>query len=112
MELTVEKVGDVVVAPVPLETLEAANAHDFKRQLLASVEGARKVVLDMGKVQFIDSMGIAVVLECLRELASHEGDLKLCSLTRRVRALFELTRMHRVAEIYNDREEAVKAFSS
>ena len=112
MELMQEKVEEVIVIPVPLETLEAANAQEFKRQFLVAVEGAGKVVLDMSKVQFIDSMGCAVILECLRSLGESNGDMKLCCLTQRVRALFELTRLHRVIELFNDREEAIRAFAA
>ena len=38
------------------------------------------------------------------------GDLKLCNVTKPVRALFELIRMHRIFDIVNTREEAVQAF--
>jgi anti-sigma B factor antagonist len=50
------------------------------------------------------------MLSCLRQLSGKGGDLKLCSMSRQVRALFELVRMHRIFDIYATKEEAVKAF--
>ena len=40
------------------------------------------------------------------------GDLKLCGMSKQVRALFELVRMHRIFDIYGTREEAVHAFTA
>ena len=39
------------------------------------------------------------------------GDLKLCAMSKQVRAVFELVRMHRIFEIYPTKEEAVRAFA-
>jgi anti-sigma B factor antagonist len=68
-------------------------------------------VLDLGKVQFVDSSGLGAILSASRQLLETGGDLKICSLTPPVRVLFELVRMHRVFDVLNDREEAVGAFA-
>ena len=51
------------------------------------------------------------MLSCLRQLSTKGGDLKLCSMSKQVRALFELG-MHRIFDIYGTREEAVRTFQS
>lgn len=68
-----------------------------------------RAVLDMSQLQFVDSSGLGAILSCLRELNKRDGDLSLCGLTKPVRTLFELVRMHRVFEIFNTREEAIRA---
>jgi anti-sigma B factor antagonist len=50
------------------------------------------------------------LLSCLRQLNGVGGDLKLCGTSKPVRALFELVRMHRVFELCNTSEDAVRAF--
>jgi anti-sigma B factor antagonist len=40
------------------------------------------------------------------------GDVKLCGMSKQVRAVFELTRMHRIFDIFGTREEAVDAFKA
>jgi len=69
-----------------------------------------RLVIDMSSVQFVDSSGLGVILSCLRQVTERGGDLKVCGLSKGVRALFELVRMHKVVEIYNTREEALAAF--
>ena len=40
------------------------------------------------------------------------GDVKLCGMSRQVRAVFELVRMHRIFDIYDTKEAAVQAFAA
>ena len=68
------------------------------------------MVLDLSRLRFVDSSGMGAMLSCLRQLSAKGGDLKLCGMSKQVRGLFELVRMHRIFEIYGTREEAVHAF--
>jgi anti-sigma B factor antagonist len=50
------------------------------------------------------------LLSCLRQVNAKGGDLKLCCLTKQVRVIFELVRLHRIFELFDTREAAAKAF--
>ncbi len=110
MQMAVEKVGDVAVAAVPVEDLDASNAGEFKRDIAPVVDANAKLVLDLSRLRFVDSSGLGAFISCLRKLNAKGGDLKLCGMSKPVRAVFELVRMHRVFDIYAAREEAVRAF--
>ena len=110
MEVTCEKVGDVAVAAVPVEELDASNAGEFKRDVAPVLDANVKLVLDLSRLRFIDSSGLGAFLSCLRRLSAKGGDLKLSGMSKQVRAVFELVRMNRIVEIYGTREEAVRAF--
>jgi PAS domain S-box-containing protein len=56
--------------------------------------------------------GLGAMLSCLRQLSQKGGDLKLCGLSRPVRAAFELVRLHRVLDIHATRAQAIGAFQS
>lgn len=110
MEEHVEMFGDVAVFRFPGEYLNASNARAFKSDIQSVLAGRRKVVFDLSNMTFIDSMGLAALLSCLRQLNHNEGDLKLCGMNGSVRSVFELVRFHKVLDLLNDREEAVQAF--
>jgi anti-sigma B factor antagonist len=112
MEIPVESVDGVAVAAVPVEELDASNAGDFKRDVAPVLEANTKLVLDLSRVRFVDSSGLGAFISCLRKLNAKGGDLKLCGMSRQVRAVFELVRMHRVFDICATREEAVRLFRS
>ena len=112
MEIPVDNVGDVAVAAVPVEELDASKAGEFKRDIAPVLQSHTKLVLDLSQLRFVDSSGLGAMLSCLRQLTARGGDLKLCSLSKQVRALFELVRMHRIFDIYGTREEAARAFQA
>jgi len=110
MQLAVEKVGDVAVAAVPVDELDASNAGEFKRDMAPLLEANARLVLDLSRLRFVDSSGLGAFISCLRKLNAKGGDLKLYGMSKQVRAVFELVRMHRVFDILATREEAVRAF--
>ena len=112
MEIVSDKMGDVAVAEVPVEELDASNASEFKHDIAPVLETNAKLVLDLSRLRFVDSSGLGAFISCLRKLNARGGDLKLAGMSKQVRALFELVRMHRVFDIYSTKEEAVRAFGS
>jgi anti-sigma B factor antagonist len=111
MEATFEKregVG-VVTAVGPLN---AVCVDAFRGQFQRWWDGApelRYVVLDLSGVAFMDSSGLGAVVALLRRVADRGGDMKLCGLDRNVRMVFEVTRAHRVFDIYDTADKAVHA---
>jgi len=110
MDMATEKTGDVTVVVLPGDQLDASNAKDFKRDIAGLLEPRGKMVFDLARLQFIDSSGLGAILSCLRRLNADGGDLKLCGMSKPVRALFELVRMHKIFDIYGTKEEAIRAF--
>jgi anti-sigma B factor antagonist len=110
MQIALEKVGDVAVAAVPVDELDAGNAGEFKRDIAPLLDGNAKLVLDLSRLRFVDSSGLGAFISCLRKLNAKGGDLKLCGMSKQVRAVFELVRMHRVFDILATRDDAVRAF--
>ena len=112
MEPMVEKIGDVTIVAVNVEELDASNADVFRRALVPVLKDCRKLVLDLDRVQFIDSRGCGAILSCLKHVSPTGGDLKLCRVNPPVRMIFDLIRMQNICEIVNTRQEAVQAFQN
>jgi anti-sigma B factor antagonist len=112
MDLTANQIGDVAVVTVPLEELDASNAGEFKRDMGPVIDGGTKLVLDLSRLRFVDSSGLGAFISCLRKMNAKGGDLKLCGLSKQVRAVFELVRMHRVFDVYATGEEAARGFGT
>ena len=111
MEIPVEQVEGVSVATLDVDELDAGNSPEFKRDIAPALQANTKLVLDLSRLRFVDSSGLGAILSCLRLLSAKNGDLKLCGMSKQVRAAFELVRMHRVFAITATREEAVHAFA-
>jgi len=111
LNITPDDSGVVIVA-LDSENLDAGNVADFRAAVSGVLEEYSKAIFDMSSVKFVDSSGLGALLSCLRVLEKKHGELRLCGLNKPVRALFELVRMHRIFDIYNDREEALRASKS
>lgn len=111
MEANVVQEGDVTVVPVAQDTIEASNANAFDLTLKPLLTAGRKVVLDLSQVRFIDSMGCSMILAFIHDLTALGGKVKFCGVFRAVQAVFEMIRIHRVAETCTDREQAIAAFA-
>lgn len=111
MAIAFDRIDDVTVAVVPMEELDASNSADFKREVAPLLEATTKLVLDLSRLRFVDSSGLGAFISCLRKLNAKGGDVKLCGMSKQVRAVFELVRMHRIFDIYDTKEEAVHAFA-
>ena len=112
MTFSFVQIGDVTVATVPVEELDASNVGEFKRDLAPLLESTTKLVLDLNRLRFVDSSGLGAFISCLRKMNAKSGDLKLCAMTKPVRTVFELVRMHRIFDICTKSEEAIAHFQN
>ena len=110
MNFETEKIGSVTLVKVATDVIDAANAMEFRAAMAPITKKDTRIVFDMQQVTFLDSSGCGAILSCLRQLNSAKGDLKMFGLNPSVRTLFEMIRLHRIIDIFNTREEAVKAF--
>ncbi len=107
-----ERAGDVSIVRLSGTTLDAGNSKEFKAEVARLLNPGARIVLDMTELKFVDSSGLGAMVSTLRQVNGAGGDLRLCGLSKPVRALLELVRMHRVFGIFNTREEAVESFAS
>ncbi|PLX75856.1 MAG: anti-anti-sigma factor [Desulfuromonas sp.] len=111
MNLQTEDKGVAVLLTLNEERLDAHNSGDLKTQMLKLFEqGKNNLVVDMQAVRFVDSSGLGALVSGFKNASSRNGSLKLTGLQLQVKSMFELTRLHRVFEIYNDAEEALGSF--
>lgn len=87
--------------------LDAASAPDLKARLGEVIDdGQGSLLVDLTNCTFIDSMGMAVVVECQRALAGQERAVVLAASGAQVRRLLGLAGIDEVIPVYRTREEA------
>lgn len=72
--------------------------------------GTSNVVLNLEKVEYIDSTGLGGLVICFTTLKRAGGALKLLNLNRRNVELLVLTKLQTVFEVFNDEQDAVNSF--
>ncbi len=108
--MKVESAGDVLIITLLSYHFDASNFNEYKKNIAGHITGHQKVLLDLEQLSFIDSVGLGTIMSFLKNLREEGGDLKLCNVSKTVRAVFEMIRLHRLIDILNSREEALQAF--
>ncbi|HOI55789.1 MAG TPA: STAS domain-containing protein [Phycisphaerae bacterium] len=101
-------------APASLVHLEGdvdLNVSPVLRKQLKDLVASRAamIVVDMSDVPYIDSSGVATLVECLQGVSRYGGKLHLASLRQQTRSVFEISRLDSVFSIFPTVEEALKA---
>ena len=111
MNLKSERKNGIITIYVKEERLDAHNSVELKGEMQNLFEtGAKNILVDLKDVRFIDSSGLGALVSGFKNAISHQGNLKLSSLQPQVKSMFELTRLHRVFEIFPSSSEALDNF--
>ncbi|MCF7982768.1 MAG: STAS domain-containing protein [Thiohalocapsa sp.] len=109
LEHRTENNVDIVALPNRLVMANAAEARSDLKQVIQ--QGSGRVVINLSQTEFMDSSGLAVVVAGLQAARKMNGDVHLAHMSDTIRALFELTRLHTVFQIFDDEADAVAAFA-
>ena len=69
-------------------------------------ERAPALLLDFTEVRYIDSSGLATLVEYYQKSRSYSGQIALAGLSNRVKSVFELVRLTEIFSIYENLDEA------
>ena len=110
MELKSESINGLSVLELTgrLDSSEAPTVAVWMNKVIPAT--LANIVVDLAGVDFIDSTGLAALVQGMKRCRQNRGDLRLCGLRHPVRLIFELTRLDRAMEIFGSRAEAVSSF--
>ena len=103
---------NIEVVQLPKRIL-MADAKQTKKSLHNFLDKQQpRLAIDMREVEFIDSSGLAVLVNCLQTCRRKSGDVCLFGMRDTVKALFELTRLHTVFPIEPRQQDAIVRLSA
>lgn len=109
LQVTSRNEGDGVVV-VPAGDIDLTGSPTLREELkrVSNTRPAR-VVVDLAAVPYMDSSGVATLVEALQIAKKNKGKLVLCNLQDRVRSIFEIARLETVFTIAPTLDAAMKA---
>lgn len=100
--VVIELKGNVMGGPDGAGLLD--KLHELKDQ------GKKNVVIDLGKVKFMNSSGLGMLISGMTTMRNAGGDLRLSNVADRIRSLLMITKLITVFKHYPTVEEAVDSF--
>jgi anti-sigma B factor antagonist len=86
--------------------LDSASADDFRTEAGEAVQAGLPIIIDLSRTTFVDSAGLGSLVSLLKNCAQQQRRLYLAALTPQVRQIFELTRLYRLFDIFDNVEQA------
>lgn len=110
MDIKTEVIDGINVVILEGE-INVSNAMELKKAFGEILDtGAAKILVDFEQVSFIDSSGLAVLIELVNRLQEVKGKLNLCNVNRKIKGIFEITKIHKMMDIFESRETALSSF--
>lgn len=112
MKVHSRKEQDVQIVEVEGE-IDLYTTPDFQGTLQSLIgKGEKLLLIDLKKVSYVDSSGMAAIIEAFRSLKRGGGSLVLCSVNRNVLHVFEIARLDRALNFADDVPAGIKKLKS
>jgi len=90
--------------------VDVYTAPKLKSRLIDLVdEGKYNIIIDLQKVEFMDSSGLGVLVGGLKRVKSHQGSISLVCTQENILKIFRITGLVKVFPIFSSEEEALKS---
>jgi len=109
--VTCELCGDVVIVHAGPARLMHPSIAEVATLVTGEIaRGARKIVINLSGVEYLDSAAIGCLMDLYRQATAAAATLKLAGLRSRVETMLTLTGTNQFMEIHPDAAAAVKSF--
>jgi anti-sigma B factor antagonist len=88
---------------------ESTVLHDKLHELIN--QGKKKVIIDLAKVDWMNSTGLGILISGLTTMRNNGGELKLSNVTEKIQSLLTITKLITIFETFDTVDQAVQSFS-
>jgi anti-sigma B factor antagonist len=100
--MIIEPKGKIMGGP------ESTELHDLLHELIE--QDKKSVVIDLGKVDWMNSTGLGLLISGLTTLRKSGGELKLANVTDKIQSLLTITKLVTIFKSFDTVDEAIKSF--
>lgn len=94
----------------PFGDIDLSQSDHLRQVIKKTIESmTQKIVVDLSHVQYMDSSGVATLIEGLQLARTSGRELLLCSLTQSVEAVLQLSKLDQIFDIFPSKELAIES---
>jgi anti-sigma B factor antagonist len=106
MKISIRDVGEAKVVEVEGD-VDLGTSPDLRRTLFAALPQAPKLALNLESIRYIDSSGIATLIEVLKDSQRLDKQFVLFGMSPAVQEVFRLTHVMRIFRVFQTEREAL-----
>jgi anti-anti-sigma factor len=111
LEVTTRNEQDVTIIDLKGDVTTFADAKITDAYRAATVAGARKLVLNFRRSDYINSAGIAILIRIVTEVNRGGQKLAMSGLNDHFQKIFRMVGLSQYADIYDDEAQAIAALA-
>ena len=106
MNITTTPIADGFIVQVKGE-IDYSQSSELRVQIMTLLQKrVARLIIDLEGVQYMDSSGVAVLVEAMQMQRKQNDKIILCSLQPKVKGIFEIARLNTVFTIVANSSEA------
>jgi anti-anti-sigma factor len=110
-DITLERQGTVVVLNIQGDITSFSEPFLNEAYREANDQGPRKILLNVQGGSYINSGGIAVLIQILAQTKKNNQQISITGLSEHFKKIFHMVGITKFADIHNDVESAISAMS-
>jgi anti-sigma B factor antagonist len=106
MKISIRSAGETRIVDVQGD-IDLGTSPDLRRALFDGLVEAPKLVVNLAAIRYIDSSGIATLIEALKDSQRRNKEFVLFALSPAVEQVFHLTHVMRIFQVFKTEAEAL-----
>jgi len=112
MRFEIKEKGDIVIIVLDGEMVGGPDATMLSEKLHGLIEeGRNRIIIDMAKVNYMNSSGLGILIGGLTTVRNNGGKLRLLNLAPKLQELLRITKLDQVFTLYDDEGKAIASLS-
>lgn len=113
MKYDIKEQFNCIVITLKGNILGGPHAETFRNELHKLIDQDKtNVIVKLGKVKFMNSSGLGILIGALTTMKNAGGNLIICEADKKIKDLLMVTQLIKVFQHYRSLEEAVKVYQS
>ncbi|MFN7995464.1 MAG: STAS domain-containing protein [Bryobacteraceae bacterium] len=108
MRISTREAGEARIVEVEGD-VDLGTSPELRRTLFSALRDVRKLGLNLAGIRYIDSSGIATLIEVLKDSQRLNKEFVLFGLSPKVEQVFRLTHVIRIFRVFADEREAMES---
>jgi anti-sigma B factor antagonist len=105
--------GDIVVLEPRGRLVGGEETEELQQTIHKLVEeGNKRLIVDLGKVLYLNSTALGLLVSTHANYTRRGGKIKLCNIASKIENIFVITKLTLVFEVYDNQMEAIASFAS
>lgn len=112
MNYSVSERYNCVIITLKGNVMGGPDAEEFRDQLHEFIdEGKKEVIVDLGKVKFMNSSGLGILIGGMTTMKNAGGEMVICQADKKIESLLMVTQLIKVFNHFRTLDEAVEYFN-